>query len=101
MSEYLDDFLTALHLPTSTTAGWELHTLTLINWPKPPISTILRDTLSARIASGHPIRLSSSIITALSDDLEWLAARVDVEKTTLYSDLSEDSFVIRWSDNDD
>jgi hypothetical protein len=37
-------------------------------------------------------------MAALSDDLEWLRERAEVEKSTMYSDLGESSTIITWSE---
>lgn len=86
-----------------TSSFWPgLHTLTLIHRTKRPNISLVRSTISARIASGHPIKklqLSDSTIATLSDDLNWLREQVEVERSPLYSDLGVhwSRSIIQWS----
>jgi hypothetical protein len=62
--------------------------------------TLLRETIPALIASGHPIRklqLSQYMITAMGDDLAHLETQVEVTEDTLY-DIPP---FVRWVADDD
>jgi hypothetical protein len=111
LSDFLEAFLSFEDSSRSAIPGWpDLDTLTLINSPEfddpalLDLSSPLPDTVSACIVSGHPIkkiRLSSFIMASLSNNLAWLRARVDLEETSLYSDLPANTFFINSLDNDD
>jgi hypothetical protein len=66
----------------------ELSILTLIDPPK-RAHTLLCDMVASRFVSGQKqLSLSISVMTRLSDELEWLRARVDVNE---FIDLPMDS----------
>jgi hypothetical protein len=103
--DVVDRFLEALHpFESSVTPQWpDLHTLALIDRPRQRKPTMLRDTVSTRIASGHPIRklrLSKPTLVSIAQDLEWLRERVEVEEETMYHDFKDDDFVVNWPEDD-
>src|SRR6202044_1965283 len=95
----IDHCLRFLRLQTSTETmeRWsDLHTLTLISGYD-QISPDLRGMISGRIALQRPIRklrLSPSIMALAGDDMDWLRERVEVEASTVYPELSEQSPVV-------
>jgi len=103
--DVVDRFLEALHpSESSVTHQWpDLHTLTLIDRPRQRKPTMLRSTVSTRIASRHPIkklRLSKPTLASIAEDLEWLRERVEVEEETMYHNFKDDDFVVNWPEDD-
>ena len=86
-----------IHHPVHTGLTCTLSRWLIVLATIPP--TELRTAVSARINADHPLRklqLSKSILAQLSDDLEWLRERVEVEEDTLYPDLQDDAYVMNW-----